>query len=297
MLLKKKAKNSNSEQSSIKVKSLNEVQNFLDGRYVCASEASWRIFGFDIHSRWPSVDRLPIHLPGEKFLNFQSTADLSKVFENAATKKSKLEAWFVANSELPQARNFTYAEFPTHFTWVQQSGKWKIRQRGDVVGRLTEVHPTSGDLLYLRMLLLRRKGVLSFNELRMVDGIVYDTFKEACGALGLLHNDKQWHDALAENSHSSMPFQLRAMFVNILVYCSVSDPLAIWNAHWESLSDDIVYNRRKISENKNLTLSEHEIKNYALAGTVFVPCVYFFILLYNNCMLLTCLPVLIKQML
>lgn len=246
---------------------MDEVKNFLDGRYVCASEASWRIFGFDIHSRWPTVDRLPIHLPGEKFVNFQSTADLEKVCERASSKKSKLEAWFVENKEFPQARNFTYSEFPTHFTWNPQDAKWKLRQRGDVIGRLAEVHATSGDLLYLRMLLLRRKGALSFSELRNVDGIVYNTFKEACAALGLLHNDKQWHDALAENSHSSMPFQLRAMFVNILVYCSVSDPLALWDAHWQSLSDDIVYNRRKICESIHLTLFEHEIKNYALAGS------------------------------
>lgn len=233
---------------------------------MCASEASWRIFGFDIHNRWPSVDRLPIHLPREKHINFQSTADLEKVSNTTSSKRSKLEAWFVANKELPHSRNFTYAEFPSHFTWIPSTGKWKIRQRGDVVGRLTEVHATSGELLYLRMLLLSKKGCLSFVDLRTVDSISYDSFKEACGALGLLNNDKQWHDALYENSHSAMPTQLRAMFVNILVYCSVSDPLSLWDTHWQSLSDDIVYHRRKITESFHLTLSEYEIKNYALAG-------------------------------
>lgn len=70
---------------------------------------------------------------------------------------------------------------------------------------------------------------------------------------------------MSENAHSSMPSQLRAMFVNILVYCSVSDPFALWDAHWKSLSDDVVYMRRKITENIHLSLSEHEIQNYALA--------------------------------
>lgn len=245
---------------------MNEVKNFLDGRYVCASEASWRIFAFDIHNRWPSVDRLPVHLPGAKHMFFQDTADLEKVCERASSKPSKLEAWFVANKELPHSQNFAYAEFPRHFTWVPQSGKWKLRQKGDVIGRLAEVHATSGDLLYLRMLLLRRKGMLSFTDLRTVDGIVYNSFKEACGALGLLNNDKQWHEALAENAHSAMPFQLRAMFVNILVYCSVTDPLGLWEAHWLCLSDDVLYNRRKLMKNNNLSLSEYQIKNYALAG-------------------------------
>ncbi|XP_074363217.1 uncharacterized protein LOC141703666 [Apium graveolens] len=186
MLLKKKSNKSGSEQTARSVKNLDEVKNFLDGRYVCASEASG---GF---------------------------LDLENVCNNATSKKSKLEAWFIANSEFPQARNFTYSDFPTQFTWIKKTAKWKLRQRGDVVGRLAEVHATTGELLYLQMLLLRCKGVLSFSQLHTIDGTTYDTFKEACGALGLLNNDKQWHDALEENAFSAMPTQIRAMFVNIL---------------------------------------------------------------------------------
>ncbi|XP_074352297.1 uncharacterized protein LOC141691457 [Apium graveolens] len=191
MLLKKKSNKSGSEQTVRSVKNLDEVTNFLDGRYVYASEASWRIFGFDIHHRSPSVERLPIHFPGQKYLNFHSSADLENVCNNVTSKKSKLEAWFIANSEFPQARNFTYSDFPTQFTWIKKTAKWKLRQRGDVVGRLAEVHATTGKLLYLRMLLLRCKGALSFSQLRTIDGTTNDTFKEACGALGLLNNDKQ----------------------------------------------------------------------------------------------------------
>ncbi|XP_074351407.1 uncharacterized protein LOC141690513 [Apium graveolens] len=190
MLLKKKSNKSGNEQTARSVKNLDEAKNFLDGRYVYASEASWRIFGFDIHHRSPSVERLPIHFPGQKYLNFQSSVDLENVCNNATSKNSKLEAWFVANSEFPQARNFTYSDFPTHFTWIKKTAKWKLRQRGDVVGRLGEVHATTGELLYLRMLLLICKGALSFTQLRTIDGTTYDTFKKACGALGLLNNDK-----------------------------------------------------------------------------------------------------------
>ncbi|XP_074342457.1 uncharacterized protein LOC141680021 [Apium graveolens] len=149
MSLKKKNNKSGNEETARSVKNLNEVKNFLDGRYVCASEASWRIFGFDIHHRSPSVDRLSIHLTVQKYLNFQSFADLENVCNNATSKKSKLESWFVANSEFPQAQNFTYSDFPTHFTWIKKTVKWKLRQRGDVVGRISEVHATTGEFLYL----------------------------------------------------------------------------------------------------------------------------------------------------
>ncbi|XP_074374247.1 uncharacterized protein LOC141714638 [Apium graveolens] len=259
MLLKKKSNKSGSEQTARSVKNLDEVKNFLDGRYVCASEASWRIFGFDIHHRSPSVERLPIQLPGQKYLNFQSSANLENVCNNATSKKIKLEAWFVANSEFPQAQNFTYSDFPTQFTWIKKTAKWKLRQRCDVVGRLAEVHATTvGGVT-------RCNGALSFSQLRTIDGTTYDTFKEACGALGLLNNDRQWHDALEENAFSAMSTQIRAMFVNILAYCSVSDPLALWKKDWPTLSDDVLYIRRKISDNIHLTLFEYEIQNYALA--------------------------------
>ncbi|XP_074342152.1 uncharacterized protein LOC141679588 [Apium graveolens] len=213
ILLKNKSNKLGSEQTARSVKNLDEVKIFLDGRYVCACEASWRIFGFDIHHRSPSVKRLPIHFPGQKYLNFQSSTDLENVCNNATSKKSKLEALFVANSEFLQARNFTYSDFPTHFTWIKKTAKWKLRQRGDVVGRC--------------------KGALSFTQLRTIDGTIYDTFREAYGALGLLNNDKQWHDALEENAFSAMPTQIRAM-------CKILDKI-------------------------HLILSEYEIQNYALA--------------------------------
>ncbi|XP_074358786.1 uncharacterized protein LOC141698074 [Apium graveolens] len=175
----------------------------------------------------------------------ESSADLENVCNNVTSKKNKLKAWFVGNSEFLKAQNFMYSDFPTHFIWIKKTAKWKLRKRGDVVGRY--------------------KGALSFTQLRTIDGTTYDTFKKACDVLGLLNNDKQWHDALEENAFSAMPTQIWAMFVNILANCSVSDPLALWEKHWPALSDDVLHIRCKISDNIHLTLSEYEILNYALA--------------------------------
>lgn len=143
---------------------------------------------------------------------------------------------------------------------------WKVRERGDVVDRLSKVHATAGDLLYLRMLLMRKKGCTSFADVRTVDGVVYDTFKDACGAMALLQNDNQWHDALLENAHSSFPHQLREMFVNIIAYSSVADPLELWRRHLQCMSEDILNMRKASSGNKDLQLFEDEIQNFALAG-------------------------------
>ncbi|XP_074374178.1 uncharacterized protein LOC141714563 [Apium graveolens] len=158
--------------------------------------SSWRIFGFDIHSRWPSVERLPVHLPNDKHVSFKGSQILQEVFDNAGTKKSKLEAWFDANKTYVEASNLTYSEFPSKFTWHPQPGIWKQRKRGDVIGRLAEVHSSSGELLYLRMLLLRIKGAVYFDDLKTVNDHAYNSFHEACAALGILQNDQQWHEAI-----------------------------------------------------------------------------------------------------
>ncbi|XP_074362086.1 uncharacterized protein LOC141702285 [Apium graveolens] len=45
-----------------------EINAYFDGRYLCGAEAAYRIFGFPIHYRSISVERLPFHLLGRKFV-------------------------------------------------------------------------------------------------------------------------------------------------------------------------------------------------------------------------------------
>jgi hypothetical protein len=43
-----------------------EVQNYLDGQYVSASEACHWLFAFDLHDMHPNVYPLAVHLPNEQ---------------------------------------------------------------------------------------------------------------------------------------------------------------------------------------------------------------------------------------
>lgn len=49
-----------------------EIQEYIHARYLSASEAAWRIFGFHVDLREFSVSALPVHLPGEDSLLFSS---------------------------------------------------------------------------------------------------------------------------------------------------------------------------------------------------------------------------------
>ena len=42
---------------------VDEVQQYIDARWICAPEALWKIFRFTLYRMNPSVERLQIHLP------------------------------------------------------------------------------------------------------------------------------------------------------------------------------------------------------------------------------------------
>ncbi|XP_061341690.1 uncharacterized protein LOC133288015 [Gastrolobium bilobum] len=76
-----------------------EIKIFYDCRYVSACEAAWRIFGFDIHSRYPPVQRLPFHLPNEKNIIFSDNDSLYDVKTRAESRLSIFESWMDANKK------------------------------------------------------------------------------------------------------------------------------------------------------------------------------------------------------
>jgi hypothetical protein len=49
---------------------IDEIQQYLDCRYVSLSEACWRIFGFPIQGRKPAVERLFFLILGQQFVYF-----------------------------------------------------------------------------------------------------------------------------------------------------------------------------------------------------------------------------------
>lgn len=235
-------------------------------RYVCGPEAAHRIFGFDIHHRSISVERLPFHLPNQKYVAFHEKENLEKVCQRAGMRNSKLEAFFQLCQTNDDAKNFTYQEIPEHFVWDSSDCLWQKRKKGTHYGRLNLTHHAAGEMWYLRMLLARVRGPKSYKDLRTVGDKTYNTFQETCAALGLLKDDNEWHEAIRENERTAFPFQLRSLFVHIIVNCEVTDVNKLWTSNWQCMADDILYNQQKSTGNRNLRLDNEELQNYALAG-------------------------------
>jgi hypothetical protein len=81
---------------------------------------------------------------------------------------------------------------------------------------------------YLHLLLLHHKGITNFEQLRSVNGNIFNTFKEACVELGLLKDDLEWKRCLEEAHKVNMPYQIRDLFGSILIFNHPTNPSALF---------------------------------------------------------------------
>ena len=109
---------------------VDEIKEYLEGRYVGSCEAAWRTFGFGLGAHSHTIVRLPVHLDGDDQVVFDEAADLEDVAETAGGH-TKLTAFFKLCATLPLAsRDITYQDVPVHYTWHALTREWRKRQRG-----------------------------------------------------------------------------------------------------------------------------------------------------------------------
>ena len=217
-----------------------EIKEFYDCRYLSACEAAWRIFKFDLHHRFPPVDRLHFHLPNEQSVVFDPSESIDFQLEKASANTTKFLAYMDLNKENELARSLLYVEIPKHFVWNSQEKKWTERKQGKSIGRIHHVPPSWGELFYLRMLLNKVKGAQEWDDFKEYDGVVYGTYKEACYARGLLEDDKEYIDGIIEASQWGMGEYLRKHFVMLIVSDTMSRPEIVWESTWRLLSEDVL---------------------------------------------------------
>ena len=142
--------------------SKDEIKQFLDSRYVSASEAVWRLFHYQMHEEKPNVVCLPVHSEQGQFVTFDAEAPPQQILAAAQAKDSKLIAYFKANKAEKEyaeahpnngvtlARSLLYQDFPTKWVWEAKPRKWKLCQRGSpAIGCMYYVHLKGGDRFYI----------------------------------------------------------------------------------------------------------------------------------------------------
>ncbi|XP_017484852.1 PREDICTED: uncharacterized protein LOC108373467, partial [Rhagoletis zephyria] len=232
---------------------VDEITQYQTGRYISSNEAVWRIFAFNIHERYPTVQHLAVHLENGQPVYFTE--------ENAQNRAEQpqnttLTAFFELCTSENFAKTLLYQDVPKYYTWNTSTKKFNRRKRGaivpehpgiyssDALGRVYTVHPNNAECYYLRLLLHTIKGPTSFLALKTIDGVECQTYREACFKLGLLENDQNWNTTLTEASLTCHPKQIRTLFAIILTTCAPSNPRQLWEMHRESLSEDILRQAR-----------------------------------------------------
>jgi hypothetical protein len=217
-----------------------------------------------MHERFPAIERLQYHLPNQQMVLFDDNDDVQEVATWSAISRTMLMEWFKTNQESEVARSLTFNQFPQQWVWNRKLKRWTMCKKGFAIGCMYYAHPTSGECYYLRMLLNCVKGATSYEHLQIVDGTEHHTFKDACIAMGLLADDNEWHQALEEASLWASGRQLCDMFASMLMFYEVTNPRQLWDAHWESLSDDIEAMTHCERDDPTVTLFEDVLKDRAL---------------------------------
>ncbi|KAL5148491.1 ATP-dependent DNA helicase PIF1 [Glycine soja] len=215
-----------------------EIKEYLDCRYICPCESTWRIFGFPIHGRKLVVERLHFHLPGQHSVLYEDHDDIDDVLSKP--------------------------KFVSKFVYNQKKRCWHLRKKGYTIGRLLWVPPITGELFYLRMMLTVCKGATSFEDLRTIDNVQYSTYKESCFAMGFLQDDKEFIEAIKEAKDWGSTHYIRKLFVLLLLTATMSKPEQVWDQTWHWMADDIVYNYKKSSTSPALQLDDRTLQNLVL---------------------------------
>ncbi|KAL1349215.1 hypothetical protein AAHE18_07G142100 [Arachis hypogaea] len=139
---------------------------------------------------------------------------------------------------------------------------WRPQKQGNVIGRLTHIPHSHGEEYYLHMLLNYQKGCQTFADVRSIGGVVYDTFKDACYALGLLQDDREFIDALNEASSWASPNYIRRLFAMLLMSNNIVRPDMVWEKCWQHCVDNSLLSGR---HHLGFQHSVHEIKSITLA--------------------------------
>ncbi|KMQ84670.1 hypothetical protein RF55_17343 [Lasius niger] len=132
------------------------------------------------------------------------------------------------------------------------SGSHAKKDIDKIISRLYTVSIKDIEKFYLRLLLLHVTGAKCFEDLRTVNGILYETFKDAAIARNLVETDDLWEKTMEEATESNMPAQLRELFAYICIFGTPTDVPTIWNKYKDFMIEDFVHNNVVNPENMAL---------------------------------------------
>jgi hypothetical protein len=75
-------------------------------------EVLWRIYGFDLSDRYPTVLSLQLYLPDMHMVSFHRRQGIRRVLDHLGADRLMLTAYFEKNRIAETARGILYQDFP-----------------------------------------------------------------------------------------------------------------------------------------------------------------------------------------
>ena len=236
-------------------KPTDEFHDYLHARYLSSGEAVWRILAFDITAKFPAVTSYSLHLPGRQFGQMpRSRTEVSTISPLLVYLARPIGGEWDDLKYLDFYQQYTvypigynsprrrYAAIitPSSETVTPSTRSYGLIRRNRIrVCRLHFVPIRSGDLYYLRSLLLHRSG-RTFEGFRVVEGTLHPTFQSAAVAMGLFRDRNEVQQALQEGITALLrPSQLRFLFANMIADIA-EGPMRIWEEFRKHLSEDFL---------------------------------------------------------
>ncbi|KAL0340283.1 UNVERIFIED_CONTAM: ATP-dependent DNA helicase PIF6 [Sesamum radiatum] len=159
-----------------------------------------------------------------------------------------LTEFFRIYSDGQEPNKYLYRDFPKYYRWFSSQRIWvKRRSTQKVIGRVYAVSPSEGERFYLRVILNHIEGPKSFDDLLIIDGVHYLTFKQAAEKRGFLQEDNSIRECLVEAQSFRKPSALRRLFATILLYCEPNGVRSLWEENYSYMIEDYPSSRSSSS--------------------------------------------------
>jgi len=202
---------------------INEEDDYITARYMCATDAINRIFRFQTCYMSPAVITLPVHLKNQNVAAYNNAGSNASLLLRwlkmrpaeceRMTYKEYYEAIVINNNQdEPNEgyREIAYNNVPRRYM--------SVRVQREKIAYMTSIMPQRGEVYYLRILL--DEGVIgrTWTDLRTVDGNVFPTYQAAAVAMGLFDDAVEAERTMREAVELfRTPAQLRFMFIQLIL--------------------------------------------------------------------------------
>ncbi|KAL0302561.1 UNVERIFIED_CONTAM: hypothetical protein Sangu_3093100 [Sesamum angustifolium] len=106
-----------------------EISQYVDGRWICAPEALWKIYKFPMSKIYPSLYDYKFIFQVCNRFNFYSFQRISDVLSDERNSRTMLTEFFRVYNEGQEPNQYLYSEFPKYYRWMSNE-KQAAEKRG-----------------------------------------------------------------------------------------------------------------------------------------------------------------------